>query len=59
MSTTVAAQQMTERAPLEGPSEDFLDRGHDGSYKFGYKNLDYGSHFHTATATRDNTVSGR
>ncbi|XP_065212305.1 uncharacterized protein Cpr73D [Planococcus citri] len=55
----VLSQQTTEIVPLEGPDENFIDRGQDGSYRFGYKNLDTGAHYHTAAGSRDNTVSGR
>lgn len=56
---SVVAQKTTETTILDGPAEDYIDRGQDGSYKFGYKNFDVGGHFHTAAASRDNTVSGR
>nr|CAD7460472.1 unnamed protein product [Timema tahoe] len=37
---------------------EFFDPHTDGSYKFSYSTGDVGQHYHSATATADNTVSG-
>lgn len=59
LSQVIAQQPKDSLVPPDGPSEDYIDRGQDGSYRFGYKNLDLGGHYHSAVASRDNTVAGR
>lgn len=38
---------------------DWIERGENGAYRFGYQTNDEGGHYHAASATADNTVAGK
>lgn len=38
---------------------DWIERGENGAYRFGYATGDEGKHYHAQSATADNTVAGK